>query len=82
MIQPLPGGAAPDVISAYREQLETRGFIPDAAQWRAVERLQRLFEEWTDYKARRDTALKRLLVKPPLPRGCTCGAAWGGARAS
>src|SRR4029079_16078526 len=36
---------------------------------RAVERLQRLFEEWTAYKARRSNALKRLLVKPPPPRG-------------
>ena len=31
--------------------------------------MQRLFEEWTAYKARRDTAIKRLLVKPPLPKG-------------
>jgi len=34
-----------------------------------VEHLQRLFEEWTAYKARRSNALKRLLVKPPPPRG-------------
>ena len=65
----------PDVVSLYRTQLDTRGFIPDPAQWRAVERLQRLYEEWTDYKARRDNALKRLLVKPPLPQGVYL---WGG----
>jgi cell division protein ZapE len=34
-----------------------------------VERLQQLYEEWSAYKARRNTALKRLLVKPPLPKG-------------
>ncbi len=34
-----------------------------------MERLQRLYEEWTAYKARRNTTLKRLLVKPPLPKG-------------
>ena len=34
-----------------------------------MERLQRLYEEWTAYKARRSSALKRLLVKPPLPKG-------------
>jgi cell division protein ZapE len=28
-----------------------------------------LYEEWTAYKARRSNALKRLLVRPPLPRG-------------
>jgi cell division protein ZapE len=31
--------------------------------------LQRLYEEWTAYKARRNNALKRLLVRPPLPKG-------------
>jgi len=34
-----------------------------------VERLQQLYEEWTAYKARRSNALKRLLVRPPLPKG-------------
>jgi cell division protein ZapE len=58
-----------DVVSLYDEHLRKRGFFADPSQRRAVERLQRLFEEWSAYKARRDTALKRLLVKPPLPKG-------------
>jgi cell division protein ZapE len=58
-----------DVVSLYRQHLEKRGFVEDPSQRRAVERLQRLYEEWTAYKARRNTALKRLIVKPPLPRG-------------
>ena len=58
-----------DVVSLYRRQLESRGFVSDPAQWRAVERLQRLYEEWSAYKARRSNSLKRLLVKPPLPKG-------------
>ena len=58
-----------DVISLYRQQLDRRGFVADSSQWRAVERLQQLFEEWSAYKARRSSALKRLIVKPPLPRG-------------
>jgi cell division protein ZapE len=63
-----------DVVAVYRESLEQRGFVPDPAQWRAVERLQRLYEEWTEYKARRSNALKRLIVKPPLPKGVyLCG---------
>jgi len=57
------------VVTLYREHLARRGFVSDPAQWRAVERLQRLYEEWTAYKARRSNALKRLLVRPPLPRG-------------
>ncbi len=42
---------------------------------RAVERLQQLYEEWTDYKAKRSNALWRLVVHPPLPRGVYL---WGG----
>jgi len=59
----------PDVLTLYQETLAKRGFVSDPSQLRAAERLQRLYEEWTTYKARRDTALKRLLVKPPLPKG-------------
>jgi len=58
-----------DVVSLYEAQLRERGFLADPSQRRAVERLQRLFEEWSAYKARRNSALKRLLVKPPLPKG-------------
>ena len=70
-----PAAAAADVVSLYQEHLARRGFVSDSAQWRAVERLQRLYEEWTAYKARRNTALRRLLVKPPLPKGVYL---WGG----
>ncbi len=57
------------VIEIYRRALDRRGFVPDIAQLRAVERLQQLCEEWTAYKARRSTALRKLVVRPPLPRG-------------
>ncbi len=58
-----------DVVSLYQQNLAKRGFVQDSSQWRAVERLQQLYEEWSAYKKRRDSALKRLLVKPPLPKG-------------
>ena len=58
-----------DVLSLYQEHLAKRGFHSDPSQQRAVERLQRLYEEWTEYKRRRNSALKRLLVKPGLPKG-------------
>ena len=64
-----PAAATADVVTLYREHLARRGFVSDSAQWRAVERLQRLYEEWTAYKARRNTAFKRLLVRPSLPKG-------------
>jgi len=40
-----------------------------------VLRLQRVYEEWLAYKARRSSALRRLVVHPPLPRGEYL---WGG----
>jgi cell division protein ZapE len=61
--------SAVDVVTLYRQHLDKRGFVADPSQMRAVERLQRLFEEWRAYKARRNNALKRLVLKPPLPRG-------------
>lgn len=57
------------VLEYYQETLARRGFLQDEAQHAAVLRLQRLYEQWTDYKARRSTALRRLVVRPPLPRG-------------
>ena len=61
--------AADGVLALYEQSLAKRGFVSDPAQRRAVERLQRLYEEWRAYKARRSSALKRLVVKPPLPKG-------------
>src|SRR2546426_10758704 len=62
------------VVDLYHRTLERRGFKSDSSQLRAVERLQQLYEERTTYKARRSTALKRLVVHPPLPRGVyLCG---------
>jgi cell division protein ZapE len=58
-----------DVVALYEQNLAKRGFVSDPSQWRAVERLQRLYEEWSAYKARRNNALKRLLVHPELPKG-------------
>ena len=57
------------VIELYRRTLERRGYQADASQLAAVERLQRLHDEWSEYKQRRRTALRRLLLRPPLPRG-------------
>ena len=58
-----------DVVSLYEEHLAKRGFVDDPAQRRAVERLQRLYEEWSAYKKKRSNALTRLLIHPDLPKG-------------
>jgi cell division protein ZapE len=57
------------VLDYYRQTLEKRGFVADDAQYAAVQRLQRTYEQWADYKSRRSTALRRMVVRPPLPRG-------------
>ncbi|OGA23349.1 MAG: cell division protein ZapE [Betaproteobacteria bacterium RIFCSPLOWO2_02_FULL_67_26] len=65
-----PARALPvTVLELYQEALRKRGFQPDDSQYAAVLRLQNLYEAWTDYKRRRRTALQRLVVRPPLPRG-------------
>jgi len=57
------------VLELYQDALRKRGFNPDDSQYAAVLRLQKLYEEWTAYKRRRSTALRRLVVHPELPRG-------------
>lgn len=65
-----PGRALPaTVLELYQEALKKRGFERDDTQYAAVLRLQNLFEAWSDYKRRRSTALRRLVVHPELPRG-------------
>ncbi len=57
------------------QQLGQRGFVADAAQRAAIERLQRAQDDWVAYKSRRSSAVRRLLVHPELPRGVYM---WGG----
>jgi cell division protein ZapE len=57
------------VAEYYQQALARRGFVSDDVQSAAVQRLQRTYEQWVAYKARRNTAFKRLVVRPPLPRG-------------
>jgi cell division protein ZapE len=57
------------VTELYEQMLKARGYRSDPAQMRAIEALQRCYEEWLDYKARRSNAITKLLRHPPLPRG-------------
>ena len=63
------------VLELYHRTLVERGYVADRSQLAAVERLQRLHDEWSEYKRRRRNALRRLVVRPPLPRGAYL---WGG----
>jgi cell division protein ZapE len=63
------------VMDYYQKVVARRGYISDESQLAAVRKLQELYDEWVGYKARRNTALKRMFIKPELPRGAYL---WGG----
>ncbi|MET0541180.1 MAG: cell division protein ZapE [Variovorax sp.] len=62
-------------LTQLEHALTQRGYALDTSQARAADRLQQAFAEWLDYKAQRSNALKKLLVRPPVPRGVYL---WGG----
>jgi cell division protein ZapE len=64
-----------NVTEYYENELQTRGYQSDPAQRAAVDRLQRCYEEWQAYKARRPNAFMKLIMHPDLPRGVYM---WGG----
>jgi cell division protein ZapE len=57
------------VLENYRKELKTRGFQSDPAQLRAVDALERCATEWAVYKNKRSNSLKKLMNRPPIPRG-------------
>ncbi len=64
-----------NVREFYEHALAARGYQSDAAQLRAVERLQQAFDDWVDFKAHRSSPFKRLFRRPAVPRGLYM---WGG----
>jgi len=53
----------------YLRELQVRGFQSDPAQLRAIDALERCANEWTHYKELRSNSLKKLIHRPPIPRG-------------
>ncbi|MES2148713.1 MAG: cell division protein ZapE [Pseudomonadota bacterium] len=64
-----------NVQQFYQHALSQRGFESDEAQQRAVDRLQRAYEEWVHFKSQRSSGFKRLINRPDVPRGVYL---WGG----
>jgi cell division protein ZapE len=64
-----------NVRDVFNTHLAARGYRADASQLAALERLARLDEDWRAYKAQRSNALKKLIARPPVPRGVYL---WGG----
>lgn len=63
------------IVQAFKSLLAEQGFSADPAQLRAAQRLDLCAEEWADYKGKRGGTLKKMISKPPLPRGVYL---WGG----
>jgi cell division protein ZapE len=57
------------VKHVYERELAERGYRSDPAQWRAVEALERCAREWAAFKEQRSNAFKKLINRPPIPRG-------------
>ena len=57
------------VRELFERTLAERGFAADPAQVRAIDALQRCEHEWQQYLQQRSNAVRRLLIKPPIPRG-------------
>ncbi|MDO8438943.1 MAG: cell division protein ZapE, partial [Telluria sp.] len=64
-----------NVQEFYQHALSQRGFESDAAQQRAVDRLQRAHQEWVEFRSQRSSSFKRLINRPDVPRGVYL---WGG----
>ena len=63
------------MLEAFNAALNKRGIVADAAQLAAAQRLQKLYDELLALKAARRNRLRKLLVRPELPRGVWF---WGG----
>jgi cell division protein ZapE len=57
------------VRELYERTLRERGYSADAAQWRAIDALERCENEWLGYLQRRRGKLARIINRPPIPRG-------------
>jgi cell division protein ZapE len=57
------------VRTAYEAELAARGYTSDPAQLLAIDELERCASEWAAYKGQRSNAFKKLINRPPIPRG-------------
>lgn len=57
------------VKKIYQTELVARGYSADPAQLRAVQALETCAREWSHYRELRSNAFKKLINRPPIPRG-------------
>jgi cell division protein ZapE len=57
------------VRALFERSLAERGYTADAAQWQAIDALERCENEWIAYLQRRSNVLTKIIMHPPIPRG-------------
>jgi cell division protein ZapE len=67
--------AAQGMLDAYKNLLDARGYVADAAQLTAASALQDLYANLLSFKVNRSSTFKRLLTPPKPPKGVYF---WGG----
>jgi len=64
-----------NVRTYYESALSERGYRPDEAQERTIDRLQVFYDDWVAFKSKRSNVFKKVLMRPETPRGVYL---WGG----
>jgi cell division protein ZapE len=64
-----------NVQEYYKQILAERGYQSDAAQQKAVDRMQLFYDEFVQYKKARSSVIKKFLNRPAVPKGLYL---WGG----
>jgi cell division protein ZapE len=64
-----------NVSEYYSQSLAKHGYRADAAQTKALARLQLFYDDWVVYKQARSSPLRKLFKRPSIPRGVYL---WGG----
>jgi len=64
-----------NVRDFYESALAERGYHPDAAQEKAIARLQAFYDGWVAFKGKRSNVFKKLISRPEVPKGVYL---WGG----
>lgn len=57
------------VTEIYQAELKLKGYVSDPAQLRAIIALERCAKEWSAFKKKRSSPLKKLINHPDIPRG-------------
>lgn len=64
-----------NVTEFYEKSLTERGYSSDEAQQRTVQRMQKFYDDFVEFKKARSSVFKKLISRPDVPQGMYL---WGG----